>query len=697
MKKGFKSCGKVILSLTLVFLTAFLLIASPFSGIVQAAQTIGNGSLIYSPPTDSTVFDKAGTTYAKIICLKHNGSANGTLLVTYDQLVWVNGVQVYPIYKSTNSGNTWTHLTDIVPSKDFPNLIKTSQPFLYELPQAVGSLSAGTLLFAGNIMPADKSSTNIVLYKSTDQGKTWTYLSTVDKGGPATYDPSPTSTTTSVWEPSLNIDKTGNLVCYFSDERQKSNNILQAVSYRESSDGGKTWNTEGNVAAVPNKSDRPGMITVTKLPNGKYMAAYEVVNRPSQSLNTAVVYCKFSDDGITWNASDLGNPVKLSNGRGIGSSPYIKWVPAGGPNGMVIVSSKWALDSFGNESGGQNFYVNYNLGQGNWERLPYAITYDANDTQGGYFSGFAQAFDTSADGLTLYQATNVENPSTGHNDIRVGSIPLNQYQYEAENATTNDVKRVSQVDAVNGSKIGNINYSDSYVKFNVNVPTAGTYTVNVRYDNGTGSTSSHFVSVNGGTNFTVSYAPTVDWNRYQWTQFTCNLNAGANTIKFSYNGTYAELDSIFIFKSAAATNGQFKIVNRNSGLYIEVYQASIQNSAKVDQWSNTGNPCQIWSFAPTDSGFFKIANVNSGKLMETAANGTSDGTSVDQYSDTGALGQQWNLVPTDSGYYKLQNRNNTDKLLEVYQNSVSNGANINIWGDTGYNCQQWTLIKEGIQ
>ena len=29
-------------------------------------------------------------------------------------------------------------------------------------------------------------------------------------------------------------------------------------------------------------------VTVTRLPNGKYLAAYEVVNRPSQSLNTAV-------------------------------------------------------------------------------------------------------------------------------------------------------------------------------------------------------------------------------------------------------------------------------------------------------------------------------------------------------------------------------------------------------------------------
>ena len=250
------------------------------------------------------------------------------------------------------------------------------------------------------------------------------------------------------------------------------------------------------------------MITVAKMGNGKYLATYEVVDRPSQTLNTAPVYYKISNDGVTW-PSGLGTKLTLANGRGIGSSPSVKWV-SGGPNGTVIVSSKWGLDSSGNISGGENFYVNYNFGLGNWERLPYAVTYDATDSQGGYFAGFAQGFDASPDGNTLYQATNVENSSTTYDDIRVGTIPLNADHYEAERATVNNVSTVSHVDASNGSKIGNIIFSTSYVQFDVKAPAAGTYTVNVRYDNGTGATSSHLVSVNGGTAFTLSYPKTYD-------------------------------------------------------------------------------------------------------------------------------------------------------------------------------------------
>ena len=678
------------------WLIPFAVLLTVLVGAVPArAVTTGNGSLVYSPPAGSS-FDPAGTTYAKDIVLKNSGSANGRILVTYDQLTLVNGKQVYPIYSSSDNGTTWSHLSDVVPANNFPTLTLTSQPFLYEVPQTVGGLAPGTVLLAGNIMPSDKSSTRIVIYKSTDHGSTWSLLSTVDTGGPAIYDPTPTSTTTSIWEPSLNLDSSGNLVCYFSDERQKANHVLQAVSYRRSTDGGLTWGAEGNVAAIPNQSDRPGMITVTKLPNGQYMATYEVVNRPSQSLNTAVAYYKFSSDGVTWNAGVRGTPIQLANGRGIGSSPFVRWVSAGGPNGTVIVSSKWGLDSSGNISGGQNFYVNYNLGQGPWERLPYAVTYDASDSQGGFFSGFAQGFDTSVDGLTLYQATNVENLTTTYNDIRVGSIPLNAHHYEAERAALTDDTIVTQVDADNGSKVGFINNADSLVSFtHVNVPTSGTYTVNVRYDNGTGGVSSHSVRVNGGSPFTLSYPATVDWNRYQWAQFTTSLNAGNNTISFAHNGSFAELDAIDVYQAGAGADGEFKLVNRNSGKYLEIASASTTPGAPAGQWGDTNNPTQVWRIS-TSSGAYNLTNLNSGQLLDISGASLSDGAAAVQEPASGGASQRWTFSLTDSGFRFVTNVN-SGKLLEIFQNSSADGAIADQRGPTGCNCQQWKLVKEGGQ
>ena len=92
-----------------------------------------------------------------------------------------------------------------------------------------------------------------------DGGYTWTFLSEVDNGGACIYDPSTTSTTTTVWEPFLGMSESGDLVCYYSDERQKSDGVLQAVSLKTSSDG-VNWSGLTNVAAINNTSDRPGMI-----------------------------------------------------------------------------------------------------------------------------------------------------------------------------------------------------------------------------------------------------------------------------------------------------------------------------------------------------------------------------------------------------------------------------------------------------
>lgn len=690
--------------ISLICIAIILLLSMSVSVFALSA---GNGTTIYVSDNSST-FDPGGATYSRIICLKNSGTQNGTLLCTYDQLKNVTvtmpdgstvSKQVYPIYKSTNDGASWTLIANVY-DREF-GLNRTSQPCLFELPQAVGSLPKGTIILAGNIFDDDPHTVSrIVLYKSSDGGYTWTYLSQVDAGGPCVYDPSTTSTTTTVWEPFLNISADGKLVCYYSDERQKSSGALQTVCLRASEDG-ITWGNLANVAAITNTSDRPGMITVTKLPNGTYMATYEVVNRPSISLNNAVVYCKFSADGLTWDASSLGTRVALSNGRGIGSSPFVKWVDAGGPNGMVIISAKWATDSSDVISGGQNFYVNYNLGKGSWERLPMAVTYDYNDSAGGYFSGFSQSFDVSAGGSTLYHATNVENLDNVKtingtqyhlNDVRVDKFSLNGTIYEAENATLNNVSVGTNVDASAGSEVQYINYSDSSVTFsNVTVPSSGTYTVNVRYSNANGSTSYHYVKVNGTQVTTLGYPETSDWSRYQWASFTCSLNAGVNTIRLGYSSGFAEIDCIQVEESYSAV----LIENRNSGKFIEVPYASVTAGTALGQWGTTKHMCQKWSFIETSDGYFRIMNLNSGLYLDIQNNSTANGASAVQAAYSSAYSQQWSLEECSTdGYFYIVNRG-SGLYLEVADNLTTDGAAIGQWGVTGYGCQEWRFVKEG--
>ncbi len=137
-----------------------------------------------------------------------------------------------------------------------------------------------------------------------------------------------------------------------------------------------------------------------------------------------------------------------------------------------------------------------------------------------------------------------------------GALTSYQQVYEAENATVVNAQRRSAASASNGGYVGGIDglgdmRSQSFVDFIVNVPAAGSYTMAIRYANGTGSNSTQGLAYNGGAWSTVTYPPTAGWAQFGTTTVSVNLKAGYNTIRlakgspFFAGGTgFAELDSI---------------------------------------------------------------------------------------------------------------------------------------------------------
>lgn len=146
-------------------------------------------------------------------------------------------------------------------------------------------------------------------------------------------------------------------------------------------------------------------------------------------------------------------------------------------------------------------------------------------------------------------------------------VPGYQQRYEAENAAVFRASAFSSPSASNGRYVGLIDNSgdfrtDSYVDFIVDVPAAGTYTMTIGYANGTGATSSHGLSYNGGAWSTVSYPPTGDWGQFGATVDTAvDLDAGFNVIRlakgspFFDGGTgFAELDYIELLPESPPTS-----------------------------------------------------------------------------------------------------------------------------------------------
>ena len=336
---------------------------------------------------------RPGAMYPRVICLAHNGKDNGTLLATFERYTY--DTPVFTIFKSTDNGLNWTEFSNVEDTKNGWGM--RYQPQLFEVPQQVADLEEGTILCAGSSIPDDMSITELQLYKSTDKGETWSYMSSIVKGGKAHTDHNDGERP--VWEPYLYLDKNGDLVCYYSDERFMGDGYNQLLSHQVSKDGGLTWGEEVFDVAFPDGVLRPGMPIVVKLPNDKYIMVYEIVGLPDPPI-----YCRFSDDGLDWgDPAERGTLIETEDGDFLTSTPYCIWTKAGGENGTLIVSAKRPGDCRGFVEPGF-FLVNYNLGEGKWEKLEALTGYDSSY----HFTAYSQTMVTMEDDTKLLQLTPIQ-------------------------------------------------------------------------------------------------------------------------------------------------------------------------------------------------------------------------------------------------------------------------------------------------
>ncbi|KAF5586161.1 BNR Asp-box repeat domain-containing protein [Fusarium pseudocircinatum] len=292
---------------------------------------------IYKPPSN---YNTPKTLYGRNVQL-----ADGTILATWENYSPEPPKVYFPIYQSKDKGSTWAPLSNVTDTKNGWGL--RYQPFLYVLPQAIGKLAKGTILLAGNSIPTDLSKTKIDLYASTDSGKTWKYISNIATGGKAV----PDNGETPVWEPFLMVYN-NKLVCYYSDQRDPS--YGQKLVHQTSSDG-VTWDAVVNDVRGTAYSQRPGMTTVAKLPNGKWMMTFEYGGGASPNNAAFPVYYRISDSPLTFDSAS--NQILTAGSRAPSSSPYLTWSPSGGSSGSLIVTA--------NSDNG--IYINTNLGAaGSW-------------------------------------------------------------------------------------------------------------------------------------------------------------------------------------------------------------------------------------------------------------------------------------------------------------------------------------------
>ncbi|WP_255373773.1 RICIN domain-containing protein [[Flexibacter] sp. ATCC 35103] len=168
------------------------------------------------------------------------------------------------------------------------------------------------------------------------------------------------------------------------------------------------------------------------------------------------------------------------------------------------------------------------------------------------------------------------------------------------------------------------------------------------------------------------------------------INSDNSCLNTTWND---KVSSIRILANGVTTLGNqtFFLQNRNSGLNMDVWNASLANGANIAQGTvNSGNN-QKYTFTHLGDGLYKIIANHSGQSLDVNNFNKDNGANVEQYPYNGTTNQQFVVTSTGDGFYKIVARH-SGKIVEVAGASTANGANVQQWQDNGQTCGQWKLI-----
>ncbi|MEU0030582.1 RICIN domain-containing protein [Streptomyces sp. NPDC006335] len=659
----------LLLALIAAVGTVLLPAAGEADALARPSQTM------YTPPSGTPA---PGSLYPRAIRLEHSGSSNGTVLATFEQ--YTSGTPVFPIYRSTDNGNSWTKLSEVTDTQNGWGM--RWEPQLFELPTAVGKFPAGTLLIAGDSVPGDRSATKIDMYASTDHGLTWTFVSNIATGGRAVSD----NGYTPVWEPFFLMNGS-RLVVYYSDQRDTSHG--QKLVHQVSTDG-VNWGPVVDDVAMPTYSDRPGMATVAQLPNGKYVMTYEYGGAPEKNF---AIYYKISADPEAF-GSVTGQVLKSTDGYVPSSAPYITWLPTGGPNGTLVVNATSTGDLFLNtQNGAANAWTRIQSNvAGGYSRgmLPLPdghslevfsggyngnslnpVTYSTIDLGGGINDGATYTLSNAGSNLPLTIAGGSTANGTYATQQNADNATDQQWRFVLQpsgyfkifNVASGKVLGVENQSTANGAKV--LQWDDNGTldhEWAVAPSPLGGFTALNRV-------TGKYLEIPGG-------VTTVGTVAGQWDRTGCACQR--------WNLTQTALPPL--------TGGQYALVNKNSGKYLEIPAASTTAGTAADQWQNSACDCQLWTFQSQSGGAWTLQNVHSGQKLDVSGSSTAAGAAIVQNTASGGNAQKWTLTSAGGGYYKLGNVG-SGLVAGVAQSSTANGASVVQWNDVNVDDQLWKIVR----
>ncbi|PXY32099.1 sialidase family protein [Prauserella muralis] len=329
----------------LVVLSFCLLLSTGLLSPAAAAQ-----------PTGRTLLHDGAGSYPRLIRTEHGGLLRDGRILASITSRDRHGYYA-PIFESLDEGRSFTRVGEV---RDPAGRAGMCCGTLYELPQRVGRLRAGTLLWAASYRQHAGPSRRIGIrvWASRNLGRTWSFLA----------EPVRSHNRDGVWEPEFTVDAAGRLWLHYADETEAPQHAQ--VLNRVASVDGITWGAKQRTMAIPPHRVRPGMPIVRRLPDGRYYFAYEICNYGDRFCDP---YFKISPDGATFgDPAAPGTRVATATGNHFQHAQTITLFP-GGPRGTrILMVGQIYVDKRSRPlpGNGRTLLANDHLGSGPWYEVP---------------------------------------------------------------------------------------------------------------------------------------------------------------------------------------------------------------------------------------------------------------------------------------------------------------------------------------
>lgn len=151
-----------------------------------------------------------------------------------------------------------------------------------------------------------------------------------------------------------------------------------------------------------------------------------------------------------------------------------------------------------------------------------------------------------------------------------------------------------------------------------------------------------------------------------------------------------------VIKGSVIKDGNYRIRNLSSGLYLTIANGSAEAGSNVIQYMADGAAdYNTWSFIPCGSGYYEIcSNIGDGKTfkLDLDSGNPDNRTNIGIYTDTHSDAQKFKLIENSDGSYMILTKSSSDRSAIEIENALDiNGGNVQQFEVNGHECQKWIL------